>query len=182
MHICNERARVRPQVVSTAVEHHLAQLNVARLRAPLDSQMLVEFVEALEPVNALADDAQGFVWRLQTEDGDATAIRAFEDDMLLVNMSVWESVDDLAVFVYRSDHRRVMIRRREWFERMVDSSTVLWWVEAGHRPNVIEAKQRLATLRRDGPTPAAFTFRSPFPPPGAGGVVEVDERWACPTG
>ncbi|HSJ85305.1 MAG TPA: DUF3291 domain-containing protein [Acidimicrobiia bacterium] len=169
-------------VVSTAVEHHLAQLNVARLRAPLDSPMLVEFVEALEPVNALADDAQGFVWRLQTEDGDATAIRAFEDDMLLVNMSVWESVDDLVAFVYRSDHRRVMIRRREWFERMVDSSTVLWWVEAGHRPSVMEAKQRLAILRRDGPTPAAFTFRSPFPPPGAGGEVEIDERWACPTG
>jgi hypothetical protein len=164
------------------LEHHLAQLNVARLRGPLDSPMLAEFVEALEPVNALADQAQGFVWRLQTEDGDATAIRAFEDDMLLVNMSVWESVDDLADFVYRSDHRRVMIRRREWFERMEDSYMVLWWVEAGHRPGVVEAKQRLATLRRDGPTPAAFTFRSPFPPPGTGAGAEIDQRWPSSTG
>ena len=163
------------------MKHHLAQLNVARLRAPLDSPMLVEFVEALEPLNALADEAPGFMWRLQTEDGDATAIRAFEDDMLLVNMSVWESVNDLAAFVYRSDHRRVMIRRREWFERMKDSYTVLWWVEAGHRPSVMEAKDRLATLRREGATPSAFTFRSPFPPPGASGAVEIDERWACPT-
>ena len=164
------------------MEHHLAQLNVARLRAPLDSPILANFVDALEPVNALADSAPGFVWRLQTEDGDATAIRAFDDDMLLVNMSVWESVDALADFVYRSDHRQVMIRRREWFERMEDSYLVLWWVEAGHRPSTEEAKQRLATLRHDGPTPAAFTFRSPYPPPGAGGEVEIDDRWACPTG
>jgi hypothetical protein len=102
--------------------------------------------------------------------------------MLLVNMSVWESVDALADFVYRSDHRKVMIRRREWFERMEDSYMVLWWVEARHRPSTEEAKQRLATLRRDGPTPAAFTFRSPFPPPGADAEVEIDDRWACPTG
>ena len=109
-------------------------------------------------------------------------IRAFEDDMLMVSMSVWESVDHLAAFAYRSGHRRVMIRRREWFERMEDSYMVLWWVEAGHRPSMIEAKQRLATLRRDGPSPAAFTFRSLFPPPGAADAVEIDERWACPTG
>jgi hypothetical protein len=145
--------------------YHVAQLNIGRLLASLDSTQLAPFVEALEPINAVADGAPGFVWRLQTEDGDATAIRAFDDDMLLVNMSVWESVEALADFVYRSDHVAVMRRRREFFERMAEAFMVLWWVPAGHRPSVDEAKDRLERLRRDGPTSEAFTFRSPFPAP-----------------
>jgi uncharacterized protein DUF3291 len=144
--------------------YHLAQLNIGRLLAPLESPQLAPFVEALEPINALADGAPGFVWRLQTEDGDATAIRAFDDDMLIVNMSVWESVEALGDFVYRSDHVSVMRRRREFFERMAEAFMVLWWVPAGHRPTVAEAKDRLARLRRDGPTPEAFTFREQFSP------------------
>jgi Domain of unknown function (DUF3291) len=145
--------------------YRVAQLNIGRLQAPLDSPQLAAFVEALDPVNALADGAPGFVWRLQTEDGDATAIRAFDDDMLLVNMSVWESVEALAEFVYRSDHRAILRRRREFFHPMAEAFTVLWWVPAGHVPTVDEAKDRLERLRRDGPTPAAFTFRSRFPAP-----------------
>jgi uncharacterized protein DUF3291 len=147
--------------------YHVAQLNIGRLRAPLDSDQLAGFVEALDPVNALADGAEGFVWRLQTEDGDATAIRAFDDDMLLVNMSVWESVEALADFVYRSDHRAIMRRRREFFEPMAEAFTVLWWVPAGHVPSVEEAKDRLERLRRDGPTAEAFTFRYRFEAPNA---------------
>jgi hypothetical protein len=162
--------------------YHLAQLNIGRLLAPLESSKLAPFVEALEPINALADGAPGFVWRLQTEDGDATAIRAFDDDMLMVNMSVWESVEALGDFVYRSDHLSVMRRRREFFERMAEAFMVLWWVPAGHRPSVAEAKERLEMLRRDGPTPAAFTFRSPFPAPGADAPVDADDLWGCPTG
>jgi hypothetical protein len=145
--------------------HHLAQLNVGRMLAPLDSAQLAPFVEALEPVNALADGAPGFVWRLQTEDGDATAIRPYDDDLMIVNMSVWESVEALAEFVYRSDHLGIMRRRREFFEKMAEAFTVLWWVPAGHRPSVAEAKQRLELLRRSGPTPQAFTFRTAFPAP-----------------
>jgi heme-degrading monooxygenase HmoA len=164
------------------VDHHLAQLNIGRVRAPLASDQLSGFVAALEPVNALADRAPGFVWRLQTEDGDATAIRAFDDDMLLVNMSVWESLEALADFVYRSDHREVMSRRRQWFERMDEKYLVLWWVDAGHLPTLDEAKDRLERLRRDGPSAEAFTFRSPFPPPGSDDVVGCDDRWSCPTG
>jgi len=164
------------------MDHHLAQLNIGRVRAPLDSPQLADFVAGLEPVNALADGAPGFVWRLQTEDGDATAIRAFDDDMLLVNMSVWESLDALAEFVYRSDHRAVMVRRREWFEQMAEPYLVLWWVEAGHLPTVDEAKDRLELLRRSGPSVEAFTFRSRFPAPGTTGGIEPDDRWACPTG
>jgi hypothetical protein len=160
-------------------------VNIARLRAPLDTPQLADFVAALEPVNALADGAPGFVWRLQTEEGDATAIRAFDDDMLIVNMSVWESVDALADFTYRSDHRAVLVQRRKWFERMAEAFLVLWWVPAGHQPSVDEAKDRLSRLQHDGPTPEAFTFRSPFPPPAADSPDGTDgaaDRRGSPTG
>jgi hypothetical protein len=162
--------------------YHVAQCNIGRVRAPLDSPQLAGFVAALEPVNRMADEAPGFVWRLQTEAGDATAIRAFEDDMLLLNMSVWESIEALAEFTYRTPHRDVMRRRRDWFERLADAYLVLWWVPAGTRPTVVEARARLEALRRDGPTLEAFTFRSPFPPPDASRAADpVAEDWFCPT-
>ena len=162
--------------------YHVAQCNIGRVRAPLDSPQLAGFVAALEPVNRMADEAPGFVWRLQTEAGDATAIRAFEDDMLLLNMSVWESIEALAEFTYRTPHRDVMRRRREWFERLADAYLVLWWVPAGTLPTVVEARARLEALRRDGPTPQAFTFHSPFPPPDASRAADpVAEDWFCPT-
>jgi hypothetical protein len=144
---------------------HLAQLNIARMREPLDSPLLADFVAALEPVNQLADRSPGFVWRLQTDDGDATSIQAFDDDMLIVNMSVWESIDALTAFVYRSQHRDVMVRRQEWFERMSDPYLVLWWVPAGHLPGIDEAKERLDVLTRNGPSPEAFNFRTRYAPP-----------------
>jgi heme-degrading monooxygenase HmoA len=140
-------------------------LNIGRIRAALESPQLAEFVATLEPINAIADAAPGFVWRLQTDEGDATSIRAFDDDMLLVNMSVWESLDALSAFVYQSDHRAVMLRRRQWFERPTDAFMVLWWVPADHIPTVDEAKQRLELLRKEGPSPEAFTFTNPFPAP-----------------
>jgi hypothetical protein len=143
----------------------LAQLNIARLRAPLDSPELAAFVAALDPVNALADESPGFVWRLQTDEGNATSIQAFDDEMLIVNMSVWESPEALREFVYRSDHRKVLARRRAWFERMADAFLVLWWVPSGHEPTVEEAVQRLELLQDGGPSPKAFTFRSLFPAP-----------------
>lgn len=142
-------------------ESHLAQVNVARLLAPLDSEQLAGFVAALEPINALADAAPGFVWRLQTEEGDATSIRAFDDDMLMVNLSVWESIETLTDFVYRSSHRDVMVQRRQWFERMQEFFTALWWVPVGHTPSVDEAAARLEMLRAKGPTRQAFTFKDP---------------------
>jgi len=145
--------------------HHLAQLNVARAKAPIDSPLLSEFVAALEPVNALADASPGFAWRLQTEEGDATSIRAFDDDLVIVNMSVWESVEALWSFVYAGDHLAVMRRRREWFER-IERHLVLWWVPSGHRPSVEQAIDRLELLRRDGPSRQAFTFKRRFPAPG----------------
>jgi hypothetical protein len=155
---------------------HVAQVNVALAKAPLDSPLLAEFMAALDPVNALADFSPGFVWRLQTEDGNATSVRAFDDDRIIVNMSVWESIDALANFVYRSDHIAVMRRRREWFERVV-VHMVLWWVPAGHEPSVGEAEERLEHLRLHGPTPYAFTFKRRYL---ADDALVIDEELGCP--
>ena len=143
---------------------HLAQLNVARMRAPIDSETMAGFVARLDDVNAAADEAPGFVWRLQTDDGDATGIRAFPDDMLLVNLSVWESPEALRSYVYGEPHRAVMRKRAQWFERMEVAYLVLWWVPAGHVPSVEEAKARLETLRAHGAGPDAFTLREVHPP------------------
>jgi heme-degrading monooxygenase HmoA len=147
--------------------HHLAQVNVALLRAPLDTAELAGFVELLEPINALADRSPGFVWRLQTEDGDATAVRAFDDDRMLVNLSVWESLEALRDFVFASRHLDAMRRRREWFHRLAIPYLALWWVPPGTVPTVAEAKRRLELVQRQGPGPDAFTFREPSPQPGA---------------
>ncbi len=164
---------------------HLAQLNIGRMVAPIDSPEVADFVAALDPVNAIADTAPGFVWRLQTEDGNATAIHIFDDDLLLVNMSLWESLDALAGFVYRSDHVAVMRRRTEWFERMDQAFLVLWWVPVGTIPSTADAQARLEMLRRDGPSPEAFTFRTHYPPPRSASsdapASDVDGRWTCPT-
>lgn len=144
---------------------HVAQVNVAVLAAPLDSSRLESFVALLDPINALADGSPGFVWRLQTEGGDATSIRAFDDDRIIVNLSVWEGVQPLRAFVYASRHAEVFKRRREWFQRMTEVYLALWWIPAGTTPSVDEAKRRLEILRERGPCPEAFTFRRDYPPP-----------------
>ena len=142
----------------------LAQVNIGRLSAPVESPQIAEFVAALDPINRLADTSPGFVWRLQTAEGNATAIHSFDDELIISNMSVWESIEALRAFVYTTAHTGIMRRRREWFETYVTSYMALWWVPAGHRPTIEEAKERLAALDRDGPTPFAFTFRQPFDP------------------
>jgi len=145
-------------------EFHLAQFNLARLLAPLDSPQLAEFVGSLERINALADDSPGFVWRLQGDGGDATSLRPFGEDVI-VNMSLWESAEALFDFVYRSAHAPVMAKRRQWFAKPDSAFTVLWWVKAGHIPTVEDARARLDILQRKGPSPAAFTFKARFPAP-----------------
>jgi hypothetical protein len=161
---------------------HVAQVNLGRTRGPVDSELMREFMEALDPVNAVADQSPGFVWRLQTEEGNATALHVFDDDGLIVNMSMWESIEALRAFVYSTPaHLHVMKRRREWFERM-DVYLALWWVPAGHIPTLAEAEERVTLLSAIGPSPEAFTFRRHFPPPGAGVVTDAvdDDRWLCP--
>jgi hypothetical protein len=162
------------------MQWHLAQVNIGRLRAPVDDPLIADFVAGLDRINALADGAPGFVWRLQTEDGNATAIRPIDDDELLaINLSVWESVEALAEFVYRTDHAPVMRRRREWFERLGTSYLALWWTPPGTIPTVPDALERIARLDRHGPTPAAFTFKHRFAPPDDASIVDADERDVC---
>ena len=132
----------------------------------MDSGLMADFAALLDPINALAESTPGYVWRLQDEAGDATAIPVFGGNELIVNMSVWVSADPLWSFVYESDHLAVMRRRRDWFER-IEHYMCLWWVPAGREPSVPEAEARLTQLRERGPTPAAFTFKARHPQPGA---------------
>lgn len=146
--------------------YNLAQLNIAKMKYPLESPEMVDFVDNLDRINALADGSPGFVWRLQTEEGDATAVD-FMGPGMLVNMSVWEDVESLHNYVYRTAHAVIMSRRKEWFERITESYTVLWWIPQGTMPTPQEAQRKLAQLRESGPTPGAFTFKRTFPPPDA---------------
>jgi hypothetical protein len=147
----------------------LAQLNIAQLKAPIDSPLLADFVANLDRINRLADASDGFRWRLETDDGDATALRPFGDDVI-VNMSVWRDLDALRKFVYNSAHTEIMRRRREWFAQAPQAYAVLWWVPSGHRPSVSEAADRLGRLRQQGPSSTAFTFGRIFYAP------DVDEE------
>ena len=146
--------------------YELAQLNIAVMKEPLESPGMADFVANLDRINALADSSPGFVWRLQTEQGDATAMRPMGEDTL-VNLSVWQDVASLDRFVYRSAHVEIMRRRKQWFASMGEAFVVLWWVRRGHRPSVAEATAKLELLRARGPTGEAFTFRQAFPPPDA---------------
>ena len=139
--------------------YHLAQVNIARMHATLDDPVMAGFVERLAEINALADRSPGFVWRLQTEAGDATYLRPYDDDRILFNLSVWESIEQLKEYVYKSAHSEVMRQRRQWFEKFGGMYMALWWVEAGHIPTVAEAKERLEYLQQHGETPHAFTFK-----------------------
>jgi hypothetical protein len=164
------------------MDWHLAQVNIGRLRAPVDHPLIADFVAGLDRINALADRTPGFVWRLQTEDGNATAIRPdAHDELLAINLSVWESIEALADFAYRSEHVTFMRRRREWFEPFTGAYLALWWIPAGTIPTVAEAMDRIASLDRHGPTPTAFTFRHPFGPPDRQSpVVDAGLRDICP--
>lgn len=161
--------------------YQLAQVNIGVIKGPMDSPVMADFAGNLDRVNALAESMPGFVWRLQTDDGDVTSIRPFENENMLVNMSVWRDIKALNDYVYRSAHVELMRRRKDWFERMDEAFLVLWWVPAGHRPTVAEAVVRLELLRAKGPTPEAFTFRHPFATPDVmRGQVEAPFEDECP--
>nr|WP_229697769.1 DUF3291 domain-containing protein [Nonomuraea cavernae] len=142
---------------------HLAQLNVAHLRAPMDAPELAAFVELLEPVNTLADTSPGFVWRMKESEDDPTATLTHAyGDHLLVNLSVWESLESLWDYAYRSAHLGVLRRRREWFLRTAEPYLVMWWIPEGRLPTVAEGMRRLERLRDEGPSPEAFTFKESY--------------------
>ena len=152
------------------MKHHLAQINISRLIAPLDDPRITEFVSQLEPINALADKALGFVWRLQSESGNATDIAYNEDPLVIVNMSVWESIETLREFAYESNHREVFRDRAKWFEKAVKPGYCLWWIPSGHIPTVAEGRERLEHCQKHGATPHSFWFSQPFPQPTDEGV------------
>ncbi len=144
---------------------HLAQVNIGRIVAPLDSAEMTGFVSRLDELNALADGSPGFVWRFQNESGNATYLRPYDDDRILFNLSVWESPEHLRQYVYGAVHAEMIRQRHHWFEKMAGAFLALWWIPAGHRPTVDEAKERLTHLHQHGPGDRAFTFRQNFPPP-----------------
>lgn len=145
-------------------QYHLAQINIARLKAPLDDPLMQDFVAGLEPINALADAAPGFVWRLQDGSGDATSLRPYPDDYLIVNMSVWNSVESLRQFTYKTAHVAYVRQRKLWFEKLDQPIYALWWLPAGQIPTVAEGKTRLEHLLQHGDSPTAFTFGKIFSP------------------
>ena len=147
--------------------HHLAQVNIARAKAEMTDPIMEGFVSRLDEINALAEATPGFVWRLTGEGNDATSLRPFEDNLILVNLSVWESPESLRGYVYKSAHTEVMRGRKAWFDRMQEMYFAMWWIPAGHIPTVEEAKVRLDHLRKHGESAHAFTFAKVFPAPDA---------------
>lgn len=144
--------------------YHLAQVNIGRVRAPLDDEIMQGFVSRLDEINALADSAPGFVWRLKSDVGPSSYLRPYEDERLLVNMSVWESVEALKTFTYRTAHAELLRGRHDWFEKLESAFLALWWVPEGHIPSIDEMKKRLAHLEEHGPSQFAFTFKTVQPP------------------
>lgn len=144
---------------------HLAQVNIGRLRAPVTDPQIEGFVSRLDEINALAERSPGFVWRLTGYGNNATDIRVFEDPMIAMNLSVWESIETLKDFVYRTMHKELLPPRHQWFERMTTPYMAMWWIPAGTLPTPEEAKARIEHITAHGETAHAFTFRNPFPPP-----------------
>ncbi|MEE9102067.1 MULTISPECIES: DUF3291 domain-containing protein [Pseudomonas] len=145
--------------------YHLAQVNIAKARAPLDHPVMKGFVDQLDHINRLAESSPGFVWRLQTDEGDATAIRAFDDPLIIVNLSVWESVEALREYVYGGEHLAVLRQKRDWMEKLPTPSLALWWLPAGTLPDAQIARHKLELLKAQGASPEVFTFARPFPMP-----------------
>ena len=154
---------------------HLAQINIGRMKAPLDDPAMRGFMSRLDELNALAERSDGFVWRLQGADGNNTYLRPYEDERMIVNMSVWASVEHLRAYTYDTAHAAVLRQRRDWFEKFEGVFVALWWIPAGHIPTIEEAKERLASLAAHGPSPFAFTFKAIFDPESVGFRTQISD-------
>jgi len=144
--------------------YQLAQLNIAKMKAPLESPVMADFVANLGRINALAEQSEGFIWRLKDDTGSATAIRPFGDEVI-VNLSAWKDIATLKNYAFISAHVEIMRRRREWFEHMSEPSSVLWWISGNQFPTLVDARNRLEHLQKFGATPYSFTFKDSFAPP-----------------
>ena len=145
-------------------KYRIAQVNIGRIKGRLEDPVMAGFVARLDEINALADNRPGFVWRLQTSEGNATYLRPYEDDRILLNMSVWETLEALKNYVYHTAHAELLRHRQEWFEKFAGAYAALWWVPVGHIPGIDEAKKRLAYIDQHGPCEFAFTFKAIFQP------------------
>ena len=146
-------------------DYLIAQINIARMLAPIDDPIMADFAAQLAPVNALADQSPGLIWRLQSESGDATSIKVYDDDFIIINLTVWESMEALREFVYKGAHYSVLRDRKRWFEKFDGPYYALWWVPEGYLPNAEEGKERLDYLRQHGDSAYAFSFKNVFPVP-----------------
>jgi hypothetical protein len=145
--------------------YHLAQINIARMLAAIDGPLMADFVANLPVINTLAEQSPGFVWRLQSDSGDATSIKVYDDGMIIINLTVWENPDALRAFVYKSDHYGFLRERKRWFEKFEGPYYAMWWIPVGHIPTSEEAKERLEYLREHGDSPYSFSFKKLFPEP-----------------
>lgn len=144
------------------MEFHVAQVNIAKMLAPIESPVMAGFVANLDIINALAEKSEGFAWRLKEENNNATAVKIFDDDFLIINMSVWENTESLFQFTYQSNHAGIFKRRKEWFSKLAEMHMALWYIPKGHLPTVAEAIERLTYLRSHGETPFSFSFKKRF--------------------
>ena len=144
--------------------YHLAQINIAHLKAPIDDPMIADFVSDLDRINLLAEQSKGFIWRLKDEAGDATSFNPYNDPSYIINMSVWSDVSALKDFVYRSDHLNVYLKRANWFHPMPNAHMGLWWIPIDHIPTIDEAVEKLDLIDRIGISQDAFTFRKTYDP------------------
>ena len=161
-----------------ATQWHLAQLNVGRTVAPLDDPRLAGFMNRLDEINAIAEGSPGYVWRLQSDSGNATDIQVTDDPLFIINLTVWLSIEALFDFAYRSEHKTVVKQRSDYFERWPGPNVVLWWQPAGIVPDVQDALRRLRRLEEHGPTPEAFSFKVRFPPPEPGEQPAAEPSFA----
>jgi hypothetical protein len=160
------------------MQYHLAEINIAKFRLPMEHPVNIDFVQSLDRVNAIAESQPGFAWRLVGSGNSAVDIQAYEDPNMIVNMSVWTDMESLANFAYRNaDHREIMRRRREWFDK-IDFHLALWWIPVGHTPTIAEGKSRLKLLAERGPTPQAFLFNRPFPAPNTSSISPILDECA----
>lgn len=146
-------------------KYHLAQVNIAFAKDEMDTETMKGFVSRLDEINKIADEAEGFVWRLQSDDGDSTAYRIFKEPLLLVNMSVWESIETLKNYAYKSAHVEMIRDRQAWFRKYASAHQVLWWIPEGYIPTLEDAKEKLDEIQKNGSTVNAFHFGKPFPKP-----------------
>lgn len=155
------------------MNYYLAQVNIAKMLAPINSPVMAEFVNNLDRINALAENSDGFIWRLKDDTNNATSIKIYDDDFLIINLSVWSSIETLFSFVYQSQHLEIFKKRSSWFEKMPVMHMAMWYVPAGHVPTTDEAKSRLDHLRLHGETPFAFSFKKRFKVEDAKGFSKI---------